>query len=105
MESTGEVRVAPYLVVRGAKDAIAFYEKAFGAVESVRLTEPGGRIGHAELSIGKYTLMLADEYPEYGIVGPEDARRSARSGSISTCRTPTPRSTGRSRRAPARSHP
>lgn len=61
----------PYLRLRNATDAIAFYTAAFGAVEQYRLSEPGGRIGHAELHIGGTTLMLADEYPEYGITGPE----------------------------------
>ncbi len=69
-DRNSETSLAPYLVVRGAAEAIAFYKKAFGAVETVRLTEPGGRIGHAEMKIGDFTLMLADEYPEYGIVGP-----------------------------------
>lgn len=61
----------PYLCVRDAARAIAFYTEAFGAREKYRLSEPGGRIGHAELDFGGATLMLADEFPEYGIVGPE----------------------------------
>lgn len=60
----------PYLVVDGAARAIEFCEQAFGATEKLRLTEPGGRIGHAELDIGGTTLMLADEFPELGLVGP-----------------------------------
>jgi PhnB protein len=56
--------VTPYLSVRGATDAIAFYKKAFGAKELVRMDMPGGRIGHAELQIGDSRLMLADEMPE-----------------------------------------
>jgi uncharacterized glyoxalase superfamily protein PhnB len=61
----------PYLRVKGAARAIAFYREAFGAEEKFRLTEPGGRIGHAELDFGGTTLMLSDEYPEYDIRGPE----------------------------------
>ena len=61
----------PYLRLRRADAAIAFYKKAFGAEELFRLTEPSGRIGHAELKLGPLTLMLSDEYPEYGIGGPE----------------------------------
>jgi len=61
----------PYLCVRGAAKAIDFYVQAFGAREAFRLTEPSGRIGHAQLEFGGATLMLADEFPEYGIVGPE----------------------------------
>ena len=63
--------VYPYLRIRGAADAIAFYERAFGAQELFRLSEPSGRIGHAEIKIGPATLMLADEFPECGIVGPQ----------------------------------
>jgi uncharacterized glyoxalase superfamily protein PhnB len=63
--------VFPYLRVKRAADAIDFYKKAFGAEELFRLTEPGGRIGHAEIRIGGTVLMLSEEYPEYGIVGPE----------------------------------
>src|SRR6267142_2178723 len=62
--------VFPYLRVRGAAQAIDFYARAFGAQELFRLAEPSGRIGHAEIKIGPATLMLADEYPEYGIQGP-----------------------------------
>lgn len=56
--------------VSDANAAIDFYIKAFGATEKFRLTEPGGRIGHAEVNFDGITLMLADEYPEYGIRGP-----------------------------------
>jgi uncharacterized glyoxalase superfamily protein PhnB len=64
--------VFAYLTVRGAADAIAFYQRAFGAEEQMRLVEPGsGRIGHAQLRFGPVTVMLADEHPEYGIVGPQ----------------------------------
>ena len=53
--------VYPYLCVRGAPAAIEFYQKAFGAEEIFRMTDPGnGRIGHAELKLGPVTLMLAD---------------------------------------------
>ena len=57
--------VFPYLCVHDAKEAIAFYENAFGARENFRLAEPNGRIGHADF--GGATLVLADEFPEYGI--------------------------------------
>jgi PhnB protein len=60
-----------YLHVRNAAQAIEFYGKAFGAKEKFRLTEPSGRIGHAELDFGGTTLMLADEFPEYKIRGPQ----------------------------------
>ena len=60
-----------YLRLRNAAEAIDFYTKAFGATEKFRLTEPSGRIGHAELDFGGTTLMLSDEYPELGFKGPQ----------------------------------
>jgi PhnB protein len=59
--------VFAYLCVADAKAALAFYEKAFGVKEKFRLTEPSGRIGHAELDFGGMTVMLCDEFPEFGI--------------------------------------
>jgi uncharacterized glyoxalase superfamily protein PhnB len=64
--------VYPYLRTRNAIAAIEFYKRAFGAVEDFRLTEPSGRVGHAELKFGETTVMVSDEYPEYGIHGPKD---------------------------------
>lgn len=61
----------PHLCVRDAASAIEFYSKAFGATELFRLTDPSGKIGHAEVRIGKALLMLADENPEYGNRSPE----------------------------------
>lgn len=63
--------VTPYLIVRGASDAIDFYKKAFGATELFRFPSPDGKIGHAEIMIGDSPVMLADEYPEMGYKGPE----------------------------------
>ena len=60
-----------YIRIQDAGKAIDFYQRAFGAREKFRLTEPGGRIGHAELDFGGTTLMLSDEFPEYGIRGPQ----------------------------------
>jgi uncharacterized glyoxalase superfamily protein PhnB len=62
----------PYLTVSDAARAIDFLTEAFGAKEKFRLTEPSGRVGHAELDLGGITLMLADEYPELGLRGPAD---------------------------------
>ncbi|HJQ83468.1 MAG TPA: VOC family protein [Candidatus Binatia bacterium] len=59
-----------YLHVRDAAKAIEFYKQAFGAEEKFRLNEPSGRIGHAELVFAGTTVMLSDEFPEYGIRGP-----------------------------------
>lgn len=63
--------VYPYLRLRGCSDAIIFYKQAFAAKEIFRLSEPSGRIGHAEIQIGETVLMLSDEYPETGIQGPQ----------------------------------
>jgi PhnB protein len=60
----------PYLRVHSTAAAIEFYQRAFGAQELFRLTEPSGRIGHAEIKIGPATVMLSDEYPECDIRGP-----------------------------------
>jgi len=62
----------PYLVVSDGAKAIEFYRAAFGAVETLRLTEPDGRVAHAEVTIGDSPIMLGDEAPQYG-------RRSPRS--------------------------
>lgn len=60
----------PYLCVRGGARAIEFYTHVFGAVETCRIADRQGRVGHAELRFGPVTLMLADEHPEYGILSP-----------------------------------
>ena len=61
----------PYMRLKNAAKAIEFYTRAFGAKEKFRLTEPSGRIGHAELDFGGTTLMLSEEYPEFGFIGPQ----------------------------------
>lgn len=61
----------PYLCVSDAARAIDWYCAVFGAKEKIRLTEPSGRIGHAELDMGCITLMLCEEYPEMKVVAPE----------------------------------
>src|SRR5262245_56544485 len=62
--------VFPYLIVRNAPAAIEFYTQVFGAEEILRLAEPSGRIGHAQLKLGAAVLMLAEEHPERGITSP-----------------------------------
>ena len=68
-----EQRLFAYLRVRDAGAAIRFYESAFGARELFRLTEPGGRIGHAEVDFNGTILMLCEEFPELGIRKPDPA--------------------------------
>jgi PhnB protein len=64
--------VFPYLRVRDAARAIDYYRHVFGAELRMRLDEKGsGRVGHAELAIGPAVVMVSDEYPEHGIVGPQ----------------------------------
>jgi PhnB protein len=61
-----------YLRVKNAPAAVTFYERAFGAREKFRLVEPGtGRVGHVELEFGGTTIMLSEEYPELGFLGPQ----------------------------------
>jgi PhnB protein len=62
--------LTPYIAVKGAANAIAFYKKVFGAKEEFRLEDQDKRIGHAELSIGDGRLMLSDEYPDFGALAP-----------------------------------
>lgn len=61
----------PYLIIRGAGDAIEFYKKAFGATELFRFPTPDGKIGHAEIKIGDSPIMMADEYPQMGYNSPQ----------------------------------
>lgn len=62
--------VIPYLVIRGASEAIEFYKTVFGAEEVQRLAAPDGSIGHAELKLAGRPLMLADEVPDMDIKAP-----------------------------------
>jgi PhnB protein len=61
----------PYLCIKDAAKALEFYKKAFGATELMRMGEPGGKIGHAEIKIGEAIIMLADEFPDYGYLSPQ----------------------------------
>jgi uncharacterized glyoxalase superfamily protein PhnB len=63
--------VTPHLVCAGAADAIEFYKKAFGAVEVARLPGPQGKLMHAVIRIGDSAVMLVDENPEWGMLGPK----------------------------------
>ena len=63
--------VTPYLCAKGAAQAIEFYKKALSATERMRITQPDGRVGHAEIQIGDSVIMLADEFPEMGVRSPE----------------------------------
>ena len=73
----GSHTVTPYLIVHDAAGALDFYKKAFGATELMRFPMPGGKIGHAEIRIGDSLVMLADEHPEMGALGPRSLGGSA----------------------------
>ena len=62
--------VTPYLIVDGAEEAIRWYQQALGAVEVMRLPM-GDKIGHAEIKIGDSHVMISDEWPDYGKLGPK----------------------------------
>jgi len=71
-ESPGIRAITPYLAVRNARAAIAFYAAAFGARQMLLIEEQDGRIGHATLGIGPAEIYLADEHPEFeNVVGPQ----------------------------------
>jgi PhnB protein len=62
--------VTPSLTIRGAADAITFYQRAFGATEHLRLASPDGTVMHAEIRIGDSIIMLSDEFPAWGCLSP-----------------------------------
>jgi len=62
--------ITPYLCIKGAADAIEFYKRAFGATEIMRMAEPNGRVGHAEVRLGDSRVMLADEHPDMDFRSP-----------------------------------
>jgi PhnB protein len=68
--------VTPHLVCAGAADAIEFYKKAFGAVEVARLPGSEGKLMHAQIRIGDSAVMLVDEMPEWGALGPKSLKGS-----------------------------
>ena len=63
--------VTAYLILNAAGDAIAFYKRALGADEVMRMDDPSGKIHHAEISIGGSRIMLADEHPDIQALGPK----------------------------------
>jgi PhnB protein len=67
----GSEGAIPYLCIDGASEAIEYYKKAFGATEVYRMTDPSGKIGHAEIRINNRPIYIADEYPDMGFRGPK----------------------------------
>jgi len=71
IETHVRTTITPYLIVKDAAAAIAFYVEAFGAEERYRLIDPhSGKIGHADLGLGDGGFMLADEHPDFGALAP-----------------------------------
>jgi PhnB protein len=68
--------VMAHLVCAGAAGAIEFYKTAFGAVEMMRLPGPQGKLMHASVRIGDSIVMLVDEFPECGSLGPKALKGS-----------------------------
>jgi len=68
--------VTPHLICAGAADAIEFYKKAFGAIELTRLPAQSGKLLHASIRIGDSTIMLSDEFPAMGGLGPKSLKGS-----------------------------
>jgi PhnB protein len=64
------------LIVQSAANAIAFYQKAFGAKVVMCMEKDNGKIGHAELQVGESRFMLADEHPELNAMGPQSCHPS-----------------------------
>jgi PhnB protein len=62
--------VQPYIICKNSIEAIAFYGKAFGAIEKLVMKDDKGRIAHAEVKIGNCVVMMADEHPEIEAYAP-----------------------------------
>ena len=67
----GMQTITPHIVCAGAAEAIAFYKKAFNAVELARLDGQDGKLMHAVIQIGDSKIMMADEFPDWGSIGPK----------------------------------
>ena len=72
----GHHTITPHLVIKGAAEAIEFYKRAFGATELSRMPMPDKsgamKVGHAELLFGDSKLFLAEEFPDFGSMGPKN---------------------------------
>jgi len=68
--------VTPHLICAGAAKALDFYDKAFGAEEQSRIPGPDGRVMHASFRVGDSVIMLNDENPEWGALGPKALKGS-----------------------------
>ncbi len=67
----GHHSVQPYLIFKSSVAALAFYVKAFGAVEELCMKGPDGRVAHASIRLGDSVVMMADENPAMQAYSPE----------------------------------
>src|SRR3982751_2315139 len=67
--------ITPYLIIKGAAQAIEYYKNVFNATEVFRMDGPDGKVGHAELKIGDSRIMVADENPSMGQGHPSAAAK------------------------------
>lgn len=67
---TSPASFVPHLIVSDGQEAIAFYQRAFGAELVLQLVEPGGKLAHAEMRVGSALFMLASEYPSLNLTSP-----------------------------------
>ena len=63
--------VTPHIICDGAAAAMDFYKKAFGAIEEVRLKGADGKLMHGLIRIEGSAVMLMDEQPDWGALGPK----------------------------------
>ena len=63
--------ITPHIVVRDAARAAEWYASALGGEEAGRIEVPGGKLMQVELHFGDSTVMLADEFPDLGVLSPE----------------------------------
>ncbi len=68
--------ITPYLIAKNAAEALQFYKKAFNAKEIFSMAGEDGRVKHAEVQIGNSRIMLADEFPEMNVYGPQTPGRT-----------------------------
>ena len=63
--------ITPHIVVRDAARAVDWYKKALSAKERSRIPVPGGKLMSVELRFGDSPVMVADEFPEMGVLSPQ----------------------------------
>jgi PhnB protein len=63
--------ITPHIIVRDAARAVEWYTEALGAEERSRVPLPGGKLMSVELWFGDSTVMVADEFPEMGVLSPQ----------------------------------